>query len=459
MLTSAAVAAVETGFGGKGANQCVAAAKLGGKASMCAVRVSSVLMAVLHAASTVMVTKVGNDSFGRDTGACVCASRKQCAYDYHADPRWLCLSCSHKLRRVWRCPGRHSLDGRRCNWHRDDHRGCARKQRDRHRRWRKQPAYAHGGVGSVFWAPLHAAASASRALVCDSVVVTFDGIRVGHRLVVCDGVVVARANDRQVESFSPVISRAKVMMCQYEIAEATTLAALRLAKRLGVRSIFNTAPAAAALDPEFYTVTDILCANETEAETLTGECGRATHVRGGVLVPPSSIHACRRVLVRTLCRYCCGQRVVCHGSSGGVHAARLRLRGAHSRRQGVCVPSSPPLTRAAPASRLTPNADVDPNRYSLTLSRIAAVLLVQGAVVVDGRGATHVPAPVVEVVDTVGAGDCFVGAMALFLSREAPLPLVDAVRRAVVIASESVKRRGTQKSYPARSDLPAELLA
>jgi ribokinase len=34
--------------------------------------------------------------------------------------------------------------------------------------------------------------------------------------------------------------------------------------------IFNPAPASATLDPAFYALSDIFCANETEASMLTG---------------------------------------------------------------------------------------------------------------------------------------------------------------------------------------------
>ncbi|KAH0622626.1 hypothetical protein JD844_025091 [Phrynosoma platyrhinos] len=37
-----------------------------------------------------------------------------------------------------------------------------------------------------------------------------------------------------------------------------------------VKTLFNPAPALADLDPEFYSHSDIICCNESEAEILTG---------------------------------------------------------------------------------------------------------------------------------------------------------------------------------------------
>jgi len=63
-----------------------------------------------------------------------------------------------------------------------------------------------------------------------------------------------------------------------------------------------------------------------------------------------------------------------------------------------------------------------------------------------------VPAPVVaNCVDTVGAGDCFIGSLASRLHDG--VPLIEAVSFAVRAASISVTRMGSQKSYPKRSEL------
>jgi ribokinase len=80
----------------------------------------------------------------------------------------------------------------------------------------------------------------------------------------------------------------------------------------------------------------------------------------------------------------------------------------------------------------------------------------RGCLVVDAEGATHVPVDQVQAVDTTGAGDAFVGALATFLA--AGRSLVDAAGRANAVAALSVQERGTQTSFPNRAELPAGLL-
>ena len=57
-----------------------------------------------------------------------------------------------------------------------------------------------------------------------------------------------------------------------------------------------------------------------------------------------------------------------------------------------------------------------------------------------------------KVVDTTGAGDAFVGSLAFFLSSR--VEMVESVRRSCCVASLTVQTKGTQASYPARTDLP-----
>jgi ribokinase len=57
-------------------------------------------------------------------------------------------------------------------------------------------------------------------------------------------------------------------------------------------------------------------------------------------------------------------------------------------------------------------------------------------------------APKVKAVDTTGAGDCFVGTFAFCISRGDELST--ALRKAIANASDSVQRKGTQKSFPSK---------
>jgi ribokinase len=59
------------------------------------------------------------------------------------------------------------------------------------------------------------------------------------------------------------------LVCQLEIPLDISLAALRIAREEGVKTIFNPAPARSEIPQEFYQLSDIFCPNETETELLT----------------------------------------------------------------------------------------------------------------------------------------------------------------------------------------------
>ncbi|MBM7676840.1 ribokinase [Gracilibacillus alcaliphilus] len=69
-----------------------------------------------------------------------------------------------------------------------------------------------------------------------------------------------------------------------------------------------------------------------------------------------------------------------------------------------------------------------------------------GAVFKTGDVVKHYPAPKVEVVDTTGAGDCFVGAVSFFWIRSGDLDA--AVKHAVNVAALSVTKQGAITSLP-----------
>jgi ribokinase len=80
-----------------------------------------------------------------------------------------------------------------------------------------------------------------------------------------------------------------------------------------------------------------------------------------------------------------------------------------------------------------------------------------GCLVSDDEGVEHLPGESVEAVDTTGAGDAFVGAMATFLARGEGLR--ESARWANRVAALSVRGHGTQTSFPGADDLPADLRA
>ncbi|XP_008295290.1 ribokinase [Stegastes partitus] len=83
----------------------------------------------------------------------------------------------------------------------------------------------------------------------------------------------------------------------------------------------------------------------------------------------------------------------------------------------------------------------------------------QGSVVLKAQESTskHVPVPAVTAVDTTGAGDSFIGALAFYMANYSTMPLEEMARRANQVAAVSVQAVGTQTSYPFRRNLPAEL--
>nr|XP_058935491.1 ribokinase isoform X3 [Kogia breviceps] len=158
------------GFGGKGANQCVQAARLGAKTSM--------------------VCKVGEDSFGND-------------YIENL------------------------------------------KQNDISTEFTYQTKDAATGTASI--------------IVSNE----------GQNIIVIVAGANLLLNTEDLREAASAISRAKVMICQLEVTPAASLEALRIAHSSGVKTLFNPAPAIADLDPQFYTLSDVFCCNESEAEILT----------------------------------------------------------------------------------------------------------------------------------------------------------------------------------------------
>jgi ribokinase len=92
---------------------------------------------------------------------------------------------------------------------------------------------------------------------------------------------------------------------------------------------------------------------------------------------------------------------------------------------------------------------------------MATVIVTAGAlgafVASEDEFREHIAAPSVDVVDTTGAGDAFVAALAVRL-REGD-DLVVATRFAVGAASVSVTRLGTMPAFPGMQDVTAALAA
>ncbi len=88
--------------------------------------------------------------------------------------------------------------------------------------------------------------------------------------------------------------------------------------------------------------------------------------------------------------------------------------------------------------------DLGPPSAIVTLGAMGAILAAE-------ESSRHFPAPEVEAVDTTGAGDAFMGALAAKLAEGAPLE--EAVPYAVLAGAVAVTREGAQGSLPAPEDV------
>lgn len=111
------------------------------------------------------------------------------------------------------------------------------------------------------------------------------------------------------------------------------------------------------------------------------------------------------------------------------------------------------------------SGDADPDKAGEVLKNICKNVIItlgkDGALLwEEGKGRAKIDIVKMkqeEVVDTTGAGDAFVGSLAYFLASRSDLSLTEAVQRSCHVASITVKRSGTQASYPSRSEV-AEIL-
>ncbi|MCP4405218.1 MAG: ribokinase [bacterium] len=91
----------------------------------------------------------------------------------------------------------------------------------------------------------------------------------GHNSIIIVGGANDRLTEDDIEAARPDIAAAQIVVCQLEIPLEITLAALRVARQEGVKTIFNPAPARPNLPEELYQLSDIFCPNESETQLLT----------------------------------------------------------------------------------------------------------------------------------------------------------------------------------------------
>lgn len=200
-----------------------------------------------------------------------------------------------------------------------------------------------------------------------------------NRIVLSPGANHALAADDVVSDLRRIGEKGDVLVAQGECAHTATEAALRAAHELGMRVLYNPAPARPVPD-DLWACVDLVCLNETECQLICG-------------VLPTDDETC--------------------------HAAAdwLRARGA-----GTVV-----ITLGAAGSFA-----VGPDGTEL-----------------------RVPAVPAHVIDTTGAGDTLVGALATGSAKG--LSLEESLRWGTAAAAITVSRLGAQPSIPTAAEVEAAL--
>jgi len=123
----------------------------------------------------------------------------------------------------------------------------------------------------------------------------------------------------------------------------------------------------------------------------------------------------------------------------------------------LCVPNETELGQLAgqPVETIAQATEAARSLLERGPRQVIVTLGARGSLLVDAQTATTFPAVPVQAVDTSGAGDAFIGALAVFLAEG--LTLADAVGRANAVAGLSVTRLGTQTALPTRAQFDAFL--
>ena len=220
-----------------------------------------------------------------------------------------------------------------------------------------------------------------------------------YTIVVAPGANLALSCD-DVQSSLANMCEKDVVLVQLEIKPEAALQALKSASSKGALTILNPAPAPEdwELTPEWYSSTDLLIPNETELASLCGLSNEEEYVTG------DGEEAMAKSLLDKGIRHAV---VVTLGERGAMIVRRFKDDSSTDSLQTQTIMISEP---------------------------------------------SDLPCKDEPVVDTVGAGDAFCGALAAYLSRG--VELEKAASMACGVASMSVRKRGAQDSYPSASDLP-----
>lgn len=185
----------------------------------------------------------------------------------------------------------------------------------------------------------------------------------------------------------------KVALLQNEIDLGANLATLRYCHAKSLMTVFNPAPYTSPCSSLIHECS-ILCVNEVELQMMLRDFGILESIE--LSSNDALLHSCLTVV-----DHC----VSVHGAS-------------NCHLQHIIV----------------------------TLGALGAVWVSR-----ESRQAVRFNAPVVKAVDSVGAGDSFLGCLAACLADD--IALDEAIRMSIICASFSVQSRGAQPSYAYKKDL------
>lgn len=209
-----------------------------------------------------------------------------------------------------------------------------------------------------------------------------------NMIIVTPGANYALTPDNVDEALKKMTDPPAVVVVQLEVKTEATLQALKTAKKLGAITVFNPAPAPTEEGAldEFFPFVDVFIPNETELRTL---CGR---------VGDDSVD--EEDMAKTLLQKGVNKAIICTLGSRGAMIVTKKEKG-------------------------------DP-----TIDMVSSP--------------DDLPANKEPVVDTIGAGDAFCGALSTYLA--SGLDMAEAGKLACGFASVSVRRLGA--NYPEPEELP-----
>ena len=244
-----------------------------------------------------------------------------------------------------------------------------------------------------------------------------------------------------VERHADVLRTASVVVLQGEIPAGGIEHAARLASG---RVLLNLAPVV-AVDPDVVRLADPLVLNEHEGRLVLALLEAAGTPAGavpvGLAVSPEG---------EVVAGVDDSSRNESSSAAGAASSGTAGLpAGADDSPRDESAPATDPTDHTLGEARDADAAVVTALRQhgvpSVVLTRGSA-----GAIVSDSSGLHHVASPRVAAVDSSGAGDAFVGALAARLAAGATL--LEAAHEAVRVGAYSVTGSGTQPSYPRLGD-------